>query len=67
MAGLRSFSKWLVLLGSLNVGLVTVLKFDLIDSVFGSWPSLERLVLILVGVSAVWGIYGMLTKASKRK
>ncbi|MDO8488010.1 MAG: DUF378 domain-containing protein [bacterium] len=66
MAGLRIFSKWLVTIGAINIGLVQVLKFDLVDSVFGSWPSIERLVLILIGVAGVWGAYGLLTKKGKK-
>lgn len=67
VAQLRSLAKWLVTLGAINVGLTTVLRFDLVDSVFGSWPSLERLVLILVGVSGVWGAYAMLTAKKGKK
>ena len=44
----------LVVVGALNWGLVALLGFNLVNAVVGSWPMLEKLVYILVGVSAVY-------------
>ena len=44
----------LVIVGALNWGLVGLLNVNLVKMVVGSWPSLESLVYILVGVSAVY-------------
>lgn len=44
----------LVVVGALNWGLIALLGFNLVSAIVGSWPSLEKLVYILVGVSAVY-------------
>ena len=44
----------LVIIGALNWGLVGLLNINLVNMVLGSVPMLERLVYILVGVSAVY-------------
>ena len=43
----------LVIVGGLNWGL-TALGFNLVTMIFGSWPMVEQLVYILVGLSAVY-------------
>jgi len=35
---LKTVSKWLVVLGALEVGLMGVLGFDLVGTLLGSWP-----------------------------
>lgn len=59
---LKTVSKWLVILGAIEVGLIGVMNFDLIGSLLGSWPLLVKVVYILVGVAGLWGAYAMLTK-----
>jgi hypothetical protein len=44
----------LAMVGALNWGLVGLFDFNLVAMVFGSMPSIERLVYVLVGVSAVY-------------
>ncbi len=44
----------LMVVGALNWGLVGLLNVNLVSMVVGSWPTLEKLVYILVGVSAVY-------------
>ena len=43
----------LVVVGGLNWGLVA-LKFNLVTTLVGKWPTLEMLVYLLVGLSAVY-------------
>jgi len=43
----------LVLVGALNWGLVGLFGFNLVMKLLGSWPMVERVVYVLVGVSAV--------------
>lgn len=62
---LKTFSKWLVVLGALEVGLMSVAGFDLVGSILGSWPMLVKLVYILVLVSALWGAWAMLMNKKK--
>ncbi len=44
----------LVIVGGLNWGLVGVLDFDLVATLFGEMSSLSRIVYALVGVSAIY-------------
>lgn len=59
---LKTFSKWLVVLGALEVGFMSVLRFDLVGSILGGWPMLVTIVYALVGLAGLWGVYAMLTK-----
>jgi hypothetical protein len=59
---LKVVSKWLVILGAIEVGLMGVMNFNLIGSIFGSWPLLVKIVYILIGIAGLWGAYAMLTK-----
>ena len=43
----------LVLVGALNWGLVGILGFDLVATIFGDMSVLSRIVYALVGISAV--------------
>lgn len=44
----------LLIVGGLNWGLWALFNFNLVNAVLGSWPTVEKLVYILVGVSAVY-------------
>ncbi len=44
----------LLVVGGLNWGLWALLNFNLVNTVLGAWPMVEKLVYILVGVSAVY-------------
>ncbi len=44
----------LVIVGGLNWGLVGILKFDLVASIFGDMSGLSRVVYALVGLAAVY-------------
>lgn len=44
----------LVIIGALNWGLVALFDFNLVTTVVGSWPEVEKFVYVLVGASAVW-------------
>jgi len=44
----------LVLVGGLNWGLVGLLNFDLVATLFGTMSPVSRIVYILVGVSAAY-------------
>lgn len=43
----------LVIIGALNWGLVGLFNFNLVNLILGSVPAVERLVYVVVGVSAV--------------
>jgi uncharacterized protein len=42
-----------LVVGGVNWGLVGLMDYNFVESVLGSMPSLEKLVYVLVGVSAV--------------
>lgn len=62
---LKTISKWLVVIGAINWGLVAFLNFNLVTFLFGSWPWLVTVVYALVGLSGLWGAYAMLMKKKK--
>lgn len=54
MKALDLLSLLLVIVGGLNWGLVGLLNFDLVATIFGAGSTLSRIVYVLVGASAVW-------------
>ncbi|TAL82132.1 MAG: DUF378 domain-containing protein [Bacteroidetes bacterium] len=46
----------LVIVGALNWGLVALLDLNVVNMLLGSWPMVEKIVYILVGVSAVYDV-----------
>ena len=53
MKALHMVSFTLVVVGALNWGLVGLLDFNLVTTIFGTMPGVEKLVYILVGASGV--------------
>lgn len=54
MKALHMVAFTLLIVGGLNWGLVALFNFNLVNTVLGAWPTVETLVYILVGVSAVY-------------
>ena len=63
---LSKVSKWLVVVGAINWGLVGLLNLNLVETLFGSVPMLAQVVYLLIGAAGVWGAYAMLTNKKKR-
>lgn len=55
----------LVIVGALNWGLVGLFDFNLVMTIFGSWPMVERVIYVLVGVGAVVSLVGCRCKMCK--
>ncbi len=53
MKALHMVAWILVIVGGLNWGLVAF-KFNLVATLVGKWPTLEMIVYLLVGLSAVF-------------
>jgi len=53
MCPMHKAAWWLLWVGGINWGLVGVLNFNLVNTVFGTVPLLERAVYILVGLAAL--------------
>ncbi len=51
----------LVIIGGLNWGLVGLFNYDLVAAIFGSMSMISRIVYTLVGVGALFMIYGAAT------
>lgn len=51
--GVHKVAAVLVLVGALNWGLVGIANFNLVSAIFGSWPGVERLIYVLVGLAAI--------------
>lgn len=46
----------LIIIGAINWGLIGILKFNLVDTLFGTMSILSRIIYSLVGISGLWGI-----------
>lgn len=65
MKMLGQLSTLLVVVGALNWGLVGLLNMNLVNSLLGAWPTLEKVVYILVGVSGLWLLYDWMGMSKK--
>lgn len=63
---LKTVSKWLVILGALEVGLIGALNLDLIGSLLGAWPIVVKVLYVVIGAAGLWGAYAMATNKKKR-
>ena len=54
MKALHMVTFILLLVGGLNWGLWALFNLNLVNMVLGSWPTVEKLVYVLVGASAVY-------------
>ena len=46
----------LIIIGALNWGLIGIFNFNLVETIFGGFNALSRLIYSLVGISGLWGI-----------
>lgn len=44
----------LLLVGGLNWGLWALFNLDLVSLLFGAWPTVAKIVYVLIGLSAVY-------------
>lgn len=58
---MKSVIDWIALIllvvGGLNWGLIGLWNWDLVAAIFGAGSVLANIVYVLVGISALWGIY----------
>jgi len=52
----------LVIIGGINWGLVGLVNFNLVQTIFGSVPVLQQIVYVLVGLSALYMVYAITKK-----
>ena len=65
LGGLDWLALVLVIVGSINWGLVSLLNFNLVDTLFGRVSSLSQIVYGLVGLSGIY-ILVISSKLSKK-
>lgn len=46
----------LMIIGALNWGLVGIFDYNLVAAIFGNGTVVTRILYILVGLSAIWGV-----------
>ena len=46
----------LIIIGTINWGLIGIFKLNLVELIFGDMTLLARIIYILVGISGLWGI-----------
>jgi uncharacterized protein len=56
----------LLVVGGLNWGLVGAFEFNLVDTIFGEGSALSRVVYVVVGLAALYGIYALVSMLSSR-
>ena len=54
----------LLIIGGLNWGLMGLFQFNLVTAIFGSLPILVTIIYVLVGLSALYGIYMLWMKCA---
>jgi uncharacterized membrane protein YuzA (DUF378 family) len=52
-AQLQKTALWLTIIGGLNWGLIGLFNFNLVQTLLGSIPLVEKIVYIAIGLSAV--------------
>jgi uncharacterized membrane protein YuzA (DUF378 family) len=56
----------LMIIGGLNWAMVGLFQIDVVASVFGATSPVTRLIYVVVGLAALWGIYLIGKLASKK-
>jgi uncharacterized membrane protein YuzA (DUF378 family) len=56
----------LVVVGAINWGL-TALNYNVVHMILGSWPQVEMIVYLLVGVSGVYVVFDHMKTCNKCK
>ncbi len=64
MSGMNMVVWILLFVGGLNWGLVGAFDFNLVDTIFGVGSAIGRIVYVLVGLAAVWSLFGMFSKGN---
>ncbi len=56
----------LVIVGAINWGLIGLLDFDLVATLFGQMSTFSRIVYALVGLAGLWSITFLFNEKRKR-
>lgn len=53
MCAVHKAAWWLLWVGGINWGLIGAIDLNLVNRMLGAWPQVERVVYVLVGLSAL--------------
>lgn len=67
MSVLNKLTLLLLVVGGLNWGLVGLFDFDLVAAIFGEMSPLSRIVYTLVGASALWQLFALVTVRDEQR
>ncbi len=65
MSATEKVTYLLLVVGGLNWGLVGAFDYNLVDSIFGVESALSRIIYVVVGLAAVYGVYSIVSMMSK--
>ena len=65
MKTLKWVATLLMVIGSINWGLVGVFNFNVVDAIFGMGSIISTIIYILVGISGLWGIFFLFGNGKK--
>ena len=54
----------LIIIGAINWGLIGIFNFNLVETMFGGFSVISRIIYILVGISGLWSIKTVVEKIS---
>jgi len=64
MSGM-DWAVWILLfVGGLNWGLIGAFDFNLVDAIFGAGSAIGRIIYVLVGLAAIWSLFGTFSKGN---
>ena len=66
MKSLDTVALVLVIVGGLNWLLVGLWQYDLVAALLGADSTLARIVYVLVGLAALWMLWGLVMSRSRR-
>ena len=66
MKSLDTVALVLVIVGGLNWLLIGLFEYDLVAAVFGAESVLAKIVYVLVGLAALWMLWGLVMARSRR-
>lgn len=61
MKALNVITLCLVVLGGLNWGVIGMFNYDVLMHIFGAAAGLTRAAYVIIGVSALWQLYELIT------
>ncbi len=61
MKMVKTVAFYLVVVGAINWGLMALMGLNLVMALLGSWPMVEQIVYLLVGVSGLYLLFDKLT------